>query len=139
VAAERIPALARHLVGVASPGLSFAIDEAERNPEYDLKALIDQSRKEASAKLRGEDVRAIMGQTDWMSQEALVAAIELCHEAILAALASLRLRINDQRRSARTRSKLIVDYANDYISSWAHDRGMDLDEVQRLRQRGGVA
>ena len=86
MAGERIPACACHLADLASPNLAAVVQTALRDPEQDLSALLDRARQDASAKLRGEDLRAIMGPSDPMTHESFDSAGRLCNQAILAAL-----------------------------------------------------
>jgi hypothetical protein len=110
---------------------------ALRDPGQDLSALLNRAQQDTSANLRGEDLRAIMGPSDPMAHESFDSAARLCNEAIQAALK--HRGIWDRRRTAKTRSRLMVFYANAYISSWSRDRGMDQDEVARLQAKGGVS
>ena len=136
MAGERIPATACHLADLMSTSLGAVVQTTVRDPQQDIPALIEQARQEARAKLRGEDLQAIMGPVDPMTHESFHAAGVLC---ILAIGAALKHRgVWDRRRSDKTRSWLIGSHASTYILSWSQDRGMDLEEIQRLRQRGGA-
>ncbi len=133
---ERISACACHLADLMSRSLAAVIQTALRDPEQDLTVLVDRAQQDASEKLRGKDLRAIMGPSDPVAIESFHAAGVLCNQAIGAALK--HRGIWDRRRSARTREMLIGSHVSTYILSWSRDRGMDLEEVQRLRQRGGA-
>jgi hypothetical protein len=43
----------------------------------------------------------------------------------------------DPRLTKRTRRRMIVKRMDEHITRWARERGMDLDEVARLRREGG--
>jgi hypothetical protein len=121
---------------LASPEVATMLESALRDPDQDLEALVDRAHQNASEKLRGKGLRAIMGPPDLMSTESFAAAVVLCNEAIRSAI---RYRaVWDRRLASRTRSRLILSYANSHISGWARDRGMDLEEVQRLKVKGIV-
>ncbi len=137
MAGERIAACACYFVALASPDHAAAVDRALGKPKPDIGPLLNRALENVLAKIRGEDVRAILGPIDDISGESIHAAARLSLDAIVAALS--RKGVWDRRLTAPTRSQLITTYASSYISSWSRDRGMDLEEVQRLKAKGGVS
>ena len=138
MAAERIPACACHIVRLAAANWASVVQEVVGRPGVSsrqaLSVLLDQALQDIGMKLRVNDLQAIMGPWDPVTDESFSAASLLSHEAIDDALK--QRSIWDRRRSSRTRIQMIVNHANAYISSWSRDRGMDLEEVQRLQAKG---
>ncbi len=134
---ERIPALAWYLAGVAIPHIAVACEKGKENPERDLPGLIDQAREAAAEQLSTRVLRALMGANDELALESFVASATLCNEAVIAALR--KCMTGKTPRSAEARSLAIRFHANAYISRWSLERGMSLEEVQRLKARGGVS
>jgi len=136
MSAERIPACAGHLAALATPHLAEVVETVLREPGQDLDALVEQARKDARAKLRGKDLRTIMGPIDDMAQEAFQIASQLCNDALIEAVKDQR--VWDHRRTARTRRDLLWHLAESHIFGWMRDRGMNPVEAARLQEKGEV-
>jgi len=131
---ERIPACACHLAALAAPPLAEVVRKVLREPGQNLSALIDRAQQDALAKLRGKDLRAIMGPVDDMAQEAFETATRLCNDALLEAVK--HQGVWDRRRTAKNRRDLLLNLAESHISDWMRDRGMNPVEAARLREKG---